>query len=39
MQGESLQKEYPSAFKEEFGLLVGMEAEIELKEETKLKFC
>jgi len=39
MQGESLQKEFPSIYNEELGLLIGMEAEIELKEGTKPKFC
>ena len=39
MQGESLQQEFPSVFKEELGLMVGMEAEIELKEGAKPKFC
>ena len=38
MQGESLQQEFPSVFKEELGLLVEMEAEIELKEGSKPKF-
>ena len=39
MQGESLQQEFPSVFKEELGLLVGMEAEFELKEGSKPNFC
>ena len=39
VQGETLQKDFPSVFKEELGLLVGMEAEIELKEGAKTKFC
>ena len=39
IQGESLQQEFLSVFKEELGLLVGMEAEIELKEDAKPKFC
>ena len=37
--GQDLQKDFPSVFREELGLLVGMEAEIELKEGAKPKFC
>ena len=39
LQGKLLQKNLPSVFKEELGLLVGLEVEIELKEGAKPKFC
>ena len=39
VQDKTLQEDFPSVFKEELGLLVGMEAEIELKEGAKPKFC
>jgi len=39
LQGVSLQQQFPSIFKQKLGFLVGMEAEIELKEGAKPKFC
>ena len=36
---QSLKEEFADVFKEELGLLVGIEAEIELKEGTSSKFC
>ena len=36
---QSLKEEFADVFKEELGLLVGIEAEIELKEDTSSKFC
>lgn len=39
IQGKALQKEFPSVFKEDVGLLVGLEPDTELKEGAKPKFC
>ena len=39
VQHKTLQEDFPSVFKEELGLLLGMEADIELKEGAKPKFC
>ena len=39
VQHKTLQEDFPSVFKEELGLLLGLEADIELKEGAKPKFC
>ena len=39
VQHKTLQEDFPSVFKEELGLLLGIEADIELKEGAKPKFC
>ena len=39
VQHKTLQEDFPSVFKEELGLLLGMEADIELKEGANPKFC
>ena len=39
MESQSIKEEFAEVFKEELGLLVGLEAEIELKEGTSPKFC
>ena len=38
-QIQSIKEEFADVFKEELGLLIGLEAEIELKEGTSPKFC
>ena len=39
VQSQSIKEEFAEVFKEELGLLVGLEAEIELREGTSPKFC
>ena len=39
VENQSIKEEYAKFSKEELGLLVGLEAEIELKEGTSPKFC
>ena len=36
---QSIKEEFADVFKEELGLLIGLEAEMELKEGTSPKFC